>query len=52
MKVLEILMRLRQVCCHPLLYKAVHKFTSEFSDFEDKLRNFVRKRMREQKDNS
>ena len=28
MQVLEILVKLRQVCCHPLLFKSVTKFVS------------------------
>lgn len=28
MQVLEILMRLRQICCHPLLYKSITNFVT------------------------
>ena len=45
MQVLEILMRLRQICCHPMLFKAVHKYTTSFGEFEAELRNFVKKRL-------
>lgn len=27
MQVLEMLMRLRQICCHPILFKSVAKFS-------------------------
>lgn len=37
-------MRLRQICCHPMLFKSVHKFSSSFSEFEQELRAFIKKR--------
>jgi SNF2 family DNA or RNA helicase len=50
MQVLEIIMRLRQICCHPILFKAVHKYTVNLTNFEKELRNFVKKRSIDQKD--
>lgn len=34
MQVLEILMRLRQICCHPILFKSVTKFSKTTEEFE------------------
>ncbi len=47
MQVLEILMRLRQICNHPMLFKALHKFTTYSTQFEKDLRRFVAKRAEE-----
>jgi DNA repair protein RAD5 len=33
MQVLEMLMRLRQICCHPILFKSVAKFTKSQKEF-------------------
>ena len=42
MQVFEMLMRLRQICCHPLLFKAVANFATD-DEFEPKLRKFIEK---------
>ena len=44
MQVLEILMRLRQICCHPALFKSITKFVKNPKDFEAELRKFIKKR--------
>ena len=42
-----MLMRLRQVCCHPLLFRAVTNFVTDVGQFETELRKFVHKRQKE-----
>jgi SNF2 family DNA or RNA helicase len=33
MQVFEILIKLRQICCHPMLYKSAAKYITENSQF-------------------
>jgi SNF2 family DNA or RNA helicase len=33
MQVFEILMRLRQICCHPILFKSASKYVTDISQF-------------------
>lgn len=44
MKIFEILMRLRQICCHPALFRSVTKFSTK-EDFPKELRKWLNKRL-------
>ena len=46
MKIFEILMRLRQICCHPALFKSVTKFSS-VEDFPTELKRWLKNRLEE-----
>lgn len=46
MKIFEILMRLRQICCHPALFRSVTKFSTK-DDFPKELRKWLDKRLEE-----
>jgi SNF2 family DNA or RNA helicase len=46
MKIFEILMRLRQICCHPALFRSVTKFSNK-GDFPKELRKWLDKRLEE-----
>jgi SNF2 family DNA or RNA helicase len=49
MKIFEILMRLRQICCHPILFKSITKFSS-VQDFPAELKKWLKKRIEERND--
>jgi DNA repair protein RAD5 len=44
MKIFEILMRLRQICCHPALFKSVTKFSSK-EEFPKEIKKWLIKRL-------
>lgn len=46
MKIFEILIRLRQICCHPSLFRNVSKING-IEEFEVKLNKFVEKKLEE-----
>lgn len=46
MKILEILVRLRQICCHPMLFKSISKLNN-IDQFEEKLTKFIEKKLLE-----
>lgn len=37
-------MRLRQICCHPILFKSIPNFIKDVDQFESELKKFVKKR--------
>ena len=43
MQIFELLIRLRQICCHPILYKSISKFVTDSSKFADQLHKFIKK---------
>lgn len=42
MQVFEMLMRLRQICCHPILFKSAARFTRNREEFEVELNKLIK----------
>lgn len=36
-------MRLRQICCHPILFKSITKFSKNTEEFESELRKLIQR---------